>query len=182
MPPRELLVIPANFTLEGGLPGPGDLPHVSGEFAFSGPGTTLPRLMASNSNRACPTSVSTTSTRFSYVGVRNDTTRTVTVSIWQDQGSGSPAVDTIIAAYADGIPLDSRRDTCIGFANDDCAPFGRPCAFGGYAALNTWTAPSGSSLPTIGPGQTLVIHSALWRDVSDHPLRYRLNVRVDAMQ
>ncbi|MDB4941678.1 MAG: hypothetical protein JWP97_1212 [Labilithrix sp.] len=98
----------------------------------------------------CPSAtISTTSTPYNYMEVRNSTAKAVTVSIYQSQAPGGPIPDTIIAAYAGNTAptTDAARKACLKGVND----FGTTALtgdgnFGSLTTTNVVPIPAGGSV------------------------------------
>jgi hypothetical protein len=168
---------------------------LSGEFMLSQPTKTqrvLETGYGANTMVACPRTLETTLTRYSYVGIVNQTGQAANVSVWSGQSGiegGYPYLDTVMAVYLrDTIPVsDNDRMACTGYANDDCTR--APCSATSYyfSGLTTGVSLDGGDLAQpngsirIPAGGTLVVYVAMdynWAGAGN----YKLNVRVESLQ
>jgi hypothetical protein len=100
----------------------------------------------------CPgASVSTTVDHpYEIVEVKNATAQTAKVSAWL---TGTPAVDTVMAAYQTNLPPqnDTERKACKWGVNDYC-PSSLPCT-----TQDEWSGLTGTQQLIIPPGQVVLV-------------------------
>jgi hypothetical protein len=129
-----------------------------------------------SSSYSCPGTATSGSYPYEVIEVKNATTKTATISAWL---SGSPAMDTVLAAYDTNLP--PQDDTAIGNCtktNDQC-----PSAL----CTSPWSGLTGTSAVTIQAGKSIILRAASYWEVddtyADDPTTgpFTLTVRTDAL-
>jgi hypothetical protein len=169
---------------------------VSGEFQLS-PTTRTQRVLetgyGTNLMAACPRTLETAATRYTYVGIVNATGQAARVSVFTSRSAvdgGYQYLDTVMAVYLrDTIPVtDTDRTACTGYVNDDCTR--APCSSTGYyfAGLTSGVSLDGgddaavNGSTVIPAGGTLIVYVAMdYSSWSGAPY-YMLSARIEALQ
>jgi len=148
-----------NYTAGCAAPNNANKLTISGTVAGTAAGTfTLSASkMGPKVSGGCPGSVSSTKDHpYEIVEIKNNTTKTATVSAWL---SGTPAIDTVMWAYNTNLPPqdDTARKACKWGVNDFC-PSSLPCT-----TDDDWSGLTGATQSlVIPPGQVVLVQFAAY--------------------
>jgi hypothetical protein len=99
----------------------------------------------------CPGTATAGNFPYELVEVKNNTTKTATISAWL---SGATAIDTVLSAYATNLPPSSATEVGACVKTNDQCPSG--------LCTSPWSGLTGTSAVTIPPGQVVLLRFGSW--------------------
>lgn len=158
---------------------PSTVGAINGTLTKLDPAVTTPRIAGT-----CPvTSITTTSTAYSYVEVRNTNPKAVTVSLYHSKVTGGSVLDTIIAAY-DGTSVptsDTARKACkvkVGDTTSSSSPvYLLTGSNSSFASIDT----TGTTQLTIPANSSIMVYSAAYSSILSAVTPIIVNVRTESV-